>query len=213
MWTLLLTLSILAADNDLIGRSQPPKTSVRQPASATDNSLLGAESSSLTYAQAHAEALRTGKPLIVWVGGDFCARCVAEDGGKEFVHHLTPKWEGVQAPATIIYMPEEGQLLQAATVTRWTVGSHDWGHLPSARRVAREWRAQVRTGNKAPLLLLNLGDGGNWGMSQVVYSSSYRGSYGSSKGYSSYPPRMGSGLWDRQVITPMRSGRGSGRGG
>lgn len=149
------------------------------------------------YAQAHAESLRTGKPLIVWCGGNFCSRCV-EDSKGEFLHAFVDSWQGQRGPATVLLVPgEDGHMYRAATVTRWTVGSRDWGHIPSARRLLADWRARARQGIKAPLTLLNFGDGGTWGMANDAYWRNYGGGYGSRS-------------------APVRSGRlfrGAGSGG
>ncbi len=140
------------------------------------------------YAAAYAESLRTGKPLIVWCGGNFCSRCV-EDSRGEFLHAFVDSWHGQRGPATVLLVPgEDGHMYRAATVTRWTVGSRDWGHIPSARRLLADWRARAKQGNKAPLTLLNFGDGGNWGMANDVYWRNYGGGYSSGS-------------------APMRSGR------
>lgn len=126
------------------------------------------------YAAAYARALRENKPLVVWVGGNFCDRCVG-DSKDDFVHHFVPDgWKGQQGPATVIYVPHDAGLWRAGTVTRWTVGSHDWGHVPSVRRVLAEWREQVRSGNRDPLRLLDFGDG-SWGMSHEAFYRNYRG--------------------------------------
>ena len=126
------------------------------------------------YSAAHARALRENKPLIVWVGGNFCERCV-KDSANEFVHHIAEDgWDGNRGPATVVAVPHEGKLHYAGVVTRWTTGSQDWGHVPSARRVISEWRQQARSGNTSPLRLLHM-SGGDWGMSHNMFWSNYQG--------------------------------------
>lgn len=110
---------------------------------------------------AWAESLKTGKPIVVWVGGNFCDRCV-DDSKNEFVHVFVNGWQGHPGPATVVCVPHDGDVYRAATVEKWTVGTHDWGHVPSARRVVAEWRRRAAVGNLAPLPLLNFGDG-SWG--------------------------------------------------
>lgn len=117
---------------------------------------------STDWAGASREALELNRPLIVWIGGNFCDRCV-RDSKNEFVHLFVDSgWGGNRGPATAIYVPQsDGYLYRIATVTRWTVGSHDWGHIPSARRLVHEWTRRAAQGSTAPLPLLQLD--GSWG--------------------------------------------------
>lgn len=115
-----------------------------------------------SYTLARRRAVAEGKPLIVWVGGNFCERCV-QDSKDEFVHcFVRDGWYGQQGPATIVAAPHQGELYQVGVVTRWTVGSHDWGHIPSARRIVAEWRRRAAQGNLVTIPLLQL-SGGSWG--------------------------------------------------
>jgi hypothetical protein len=135
-----------------------------------------------SYDDALRTSAQTGKPLILWIGGNICNRCV-DDSANEFVHHFVPDgWNGQKGPATMVYVPHDGSHYRAATVTRWTVGSRDWGHVPSARRVSAAWRAQARRGDLTPLVLLDFGDGGKWGMPESTFWANYRGGYGSARG-------------------------------
>ncbi len=128
-----------------------------------------------SYDDALRTSAQTGKPLIIWVGGNFCNRCV-DDSANEFVHHFAPDgWNGQKGPSTMVYVPHDGSHYRAATVTRWTVGSRDWGHVPSARRVSAAWRAQARRGNLTPLVMLDFGDGGKWGMPESTFWANYGG--------------------------------------
>lgn len=116
-----------------------------------------------SYLAARDRAVREGKPLIVWVGGNFCDRCV-KDSANEFIHHFAADgWEGHRGPATVVSVPHGDELYYVASVNRWTVGSHDWGHVPSARRITGEWRERAARGDRSPLRMLDLGDGGKWG--------------------------------------------------
>src|SRR5258708_1311751 len=85
------------------------------------------EPAPLTYAQAHAKALASGKPLMGWVGGDFCPACV-QSSATEFVHFFTPSYEGVTAPAIVVGVVDDGQLIRAGEVTWWIVGDREFGH-------------------------------------------------------------------------------------
>lgn len=136
--------------------------------------------------KALAESVKTGKGIILWVGGNFCDRCV-EDSKGEFVHVFADEWKGQPGPATVLMAPHDGTVYRVATVNRWTVGSSDWGHIPSARRLFREWGAQAQQGSLAPLRLLDLnGTGEAWGMSHDAFWGSYRGGGGSARsGWSS----------------------------
>ncbi len=112
-----------------------------------------------SYARAYAQALRQQKPLVVWVGGNYGDRC-ATDSKDEFVHaFVADGWNGNRGPATVIYVPHEGDLYRAGTVRRWTAGPHDGGHVPSVRRIVAEWRVQASQGNRGPLNLVSFGNG------------------------------------------------------
>lgn len=195
MLTLILVLSV--TDADVEARAQLALALALAQQSVAVKAVEPSRSTPvLTYADAHRDSLRTGKPLLVWVGGNFCNRCV-EDSREEFLHVFVDDWQGQKGPATILLVPaDDGHLYRAATVTKWTVGSRDWGHIPSARRLLADWRARAGQGNRAPLALLDFGDGGKWGMANDAYWRNYSG-YGSKS-------------------VPMRSGRlsrGSGGGG
>ena len=151
--------------------------------------LLFAAGEGTSYSEAHRAALETGRPMVVWVGGNFCERCV-EDSKEEFVHHFAdPGWNGVRGPATVVYVPHNRELHLAGTVTNWVVGSAKWGHLASVRTVVAEWRQQVKSGDDRPLRLLNYGDG-NWGMSHNKYYSSHIGQARSAQSTSNYRPQI-----------------------
>lgn len=137
----------------------------------------------LTYAEAYQRAIELKRPLIVWIGGNFCERCV-NDSKEEFVHFFADEWDGQKGPATAVYAYYDDGLYRAATVEKWTVGSHDWGHIPSARRVLSEWYGAAKQGVYGPLRLLNFGDG-HWGMSHDMFYRNLRGGYSGSRGTTS----------------------------
>jgi hypothetical protein len=104
-----------------------------------------AEPPPLTYPEAHAEAMRLGKPLVVWVGGNFCEACV-RDSAREFVHVFVETFEGATAPSIVVGVVDrddatgKDELVRAGTVTWWIVGDKEFGHLPSVRGAIRAWR-------------------------------------------------------------------------
>ena len=99
----------------------------------------------LTYAECRQRALAEGKPLVCWVGtGDVvCPACVKQLAA-EAVHHVTPTFPGVTGNAIVVAVPEGGELLRVADVTRWTTGDPSWGHVPSVRRAIQNWRTHRR---------------------------------------------------------------------
>lgn len=147
-------------------RQVPPLPPQTAPSAPTDHST------------AWAESMRTGKPIIAWVGGNFCERCV-KDSAAEFVHVFVDEWHGNRGPATVLLMPHEGTVYRVGTVNRWTEGDASWGHIPSARRLFGEFREQVRQGSLAPLRLLRM-SGGDWGMSHNRFYANYQGGGSSS---------------------------------
>ncbi len=92
----------------------------------------------LTYAEAHALAVREGKPLVVWVGGNFCQACV-RDSAAEFVHVFVDRFDGVAAPAIVVGVVADGELVRAGDVTWWITGDREFGHVPSIRHTIRRW--------------------------------------------------------------------------
>lgn len=98
-----------------------------------------AEDRPLTYAEAYHRALATGKPLLVWVGGNFCPRCV-DDSSGEFVHCFVPAFEDAVSPSIVVSVVDGGQLLRVGDVQWWVENHREFGHLPSVRNVIRRWR-------------------------------------------------------------------------
>lgn len=135
----------------------PPVSPAGAPASAPTPAPVRA-----TYELAAREALDRGKPLLVWVGGNFCEACV-RDSASEFVHHFTAEFEGVTAPAIVVGVVDSGSLIRAGEVTWWVEGDREFGHVPSVRGVIRKWLdrreaarrgiAQARAEAKMPLTL------------------------------------------------------------
>lgn len=97
----------------------------------------------LTYDEAYAQAIASGKPLVCWVGnGDVvCPACV-KTMQDEAIHCLVPSLPGIPAKAIVVGMPDgRGGLTRTATITEWITGSEVWGHVPSVRRAIRNWSA------------------------------------------------------------------------
>lgn len=100
-----------------------------------------AEPAPLSYGDAYRESLRTGRPLLVWVGGNFCERCV-NDSADEFIHHFTASWPGAPVPSVVVAVPEGDGLTRLDTLTRWIEGDATFGHLPSVRRIIEGAKAR-----------------------------------------------------------------------
>lgn len=98
----------------------------------------------LTYSEARLLALRENKPLVVWVGGNFCEQCV-KDAGQEFIHvFVADGWEGNAGPMTVVGLPEDGEMWKIGMANWWEVGSKTHGHIPTVRRIIANWRANRR---------------------------------------------------------------------
>mgnify|MGYP001584229380 CR=1 FL=1 len=119
------------------------------------------EQGKLTYSAGYRKALREGKTMLVWVGGDFCPRCTKETA-DEFVHVFVKQWsetgatDHVLSPAVVVAAPSGDGLVRVATVTQWLEGDAVWGHASTARRIVRDWRQ----GRGLGLFSWSLGQGG-----------------------------------------------------
>lgn len=135
--------------------AEPPPIQFSGPP-AIQFTAMSVEPPPLTYAQACALALKTGKPLIVWVSSDnesFCEQCV-KDSATDFIHVFVKQFEGVTAPAIVVGVVDEGQMMRAGEVTWWVVGDREFGHVPSIRTVIRQWlvrRSEARDALRARL--------------------------------------------------------------
>lgn len=96
---------------------------------------LGPESTALTYAQARLKSLRTGKPLIVWIGESICPECIGHNA-EEFVHFVAQSHPQFPADSLTVSVPVNGQSLMAGQVRHWPDG-----HLPTVRMILRKWDA------------------------------------------------------------------------
>lgn len=100
----------------------------------------------VTYADAYAQSMREGKPLVAWVGGGdaVCAACV-NTLKDEAVHLVTKTLPGVVPDgerALVVMVPENGTMLVPARITQWITGDATWGHTPSIRRALDSWRTR-----------------------------------------------------------------------
>lgn len=105
----------------------------------------------LTYAEAYAKAKGDGKktkPLIIWVGGNFCERCVQESE-NDFVHYFADSWPGMRAPSILVGVWDEGQMKVAGKIDWWLEGSPTFGHIASINDTIRKWRDERNEGKMA----------------------------------------------------------------
>ena len=131
--------------------AQPPMLLIDDGSRPPPMVTTETEEPPLTYTEAYTLALAQKKPLLVWVGGNFCERCV-RDSAQDFVHVFVEKFEGVQAPAIVVGVVDEGELIRAGDVTWWIEGSAEFGHIPSVRTVIRQWlvrRSEARDALRA----------------------------------------------------------------
>lgn len=98
----------------------------------------------LTYAEAYEKSFKNGKPLIVWVGGNFCPQCV-RDTETAFNHTFVSTYPGVTEKQAIVVgvMDTNNKLIQAGVVTWWIEGDKEFGHVASIREEIRKWRRKV----------------------------------------------------------------------
>ncbi len=92
-----------------------------------------------TYAEARERALRTGKPLVVWVGEAICPGCVQRTK-EEFVHWVTPTFPDTPKDALVVGVAERGELIRVGTMTAWPEG-----HLTTVRKALDLYRTHKQT--------------------------------------------------------------------
>ncbi len=92
-----------------------------------------------TYAEARERSLRTGLPLVVWVGEALCPGCVARTK-EEYVHWITPSFPDTPKDALVVGIPQGGDLIRIGTVTAWPDG-----HLTTIAKVLETWRTHKQT--------------------------------------------------------------------
>lgn len=195
--------------------TQAPVRKIRRP-SVDERGLPTKFVSSGGYLDAYREAIRTGKPLITWVGGNFCERCVA-DSKNEFVHAFVDRWpetgakDTVDAPATVIGIPTGGIVARVATVSRWIVGDDTFGHVPSARRAIFNWREGRRMTSDDGWSVQHFTDGSaRWPGGMAMAGSSGWSSGGGGMSMKSMGGMSGGGSMMRSAPmmrqAPMRTG-------
>lgn len=136
MHAMVLLLAIGHAE----GQRQPPEMDFgRQPPEVDCDHCA-----KLTYAEGAKLSKKTDKPLVVWVGGEFCERCT-HDSATEFVHVFVDRFDGVTAPATVVGVWEGEDLWRVGVADWWEVGHVTFGHLPTVRRALANWRANRST--------------------------------------------------------------------
>lgn len=88
----------------------------------------------MDYNSAYAQAVKTGKPLLVWVGDARCDRCTKATMA-EFVHHRASSFYGSTQPRVVVSLPKNGELIWIGDVTNWITGDPVFGHIPSTKRL------------------------------------------------------------------------------
>jgi hypothetical protein len=102
------------------------------------------EPKKLTYEDAYRLAMKTEKPLLVWVGGNFCERCV-QDSENDFVHCFVDEFPGAINPSIVVAVKDGDKLERVGDVQWWIVGDKEFGHIPSVRTAIRNWRERRAT--------------------------------------------------------------------
>ena len=92
-----------------------------------------------TYAEARERALRTGLPLVVWVGEALCPGCVQRTK-EEYVHWVTASFPDTPKDALVVAVVERGDLVRIGTMTQWPEG-----HLTTVAKALDLWRTHKQT--------------------------------------------------------------------
>lgn len=132
-------LSLALAAVASTGVTAAPQSTLRLPAAPPQSTLT--VSAGQSYPEARRQAIALNRPLIVWVGGNFCPACIAGDElAGDFVHCFTDRFPGVTGPATVAALPSDGQLLWVSSLWKW-----DDGHLGTVRGTLRAFRRDGTT--------------------------------------------------------------------
>mgnify|MGYP001582718057 CR=1 FL=1 len=92
-----------------------------------------------TYAEARERSLRTGLPLVVWVGEAVCPGCVQRTK-EEYVHWVTQSFPDTPKDALVVGIPQGGDLIRIGTMTAWPDG-----HLTTIAKALDLWRTHRQT--------------------------------------------------------------------
>lgn len=138
--------------------SLPALTVAPAPPKAALPGLVVTREAFTSYGEAYRRAVADGKPLLVWVGDSFCARCVRENA-EEFVHCRQETFPGAAARSIVVAVPDGDGLTRVGDVSWWITGDREFGHVPSARRAIRLWldRSAVQQGYRPPTLFRQSG--------------------------------------------------------
>jgi hypothetical protein len=131
--------AIALASLDMPRPADPVPLTPKGPASGCKECDDHASRTGLGYDRAARLAKETGKPLVVWVGGNFCDRCVQESR-DEFVHVFADSFPGAADRSTVVGVWEGDEFVRVADMDWWVVGDATFGHVPTVRRALRNWR-------------------------------------------------------------------------
>lgn len=100
----------------------------------------------LTYKEAYEKAKKTGLPLVVWVGGNFCPECVKETS-KDYVHYFTEFYTNATAPAIVVGVPEKSMddIVRAQTIPSRVITPQERAgglkmHIESIKEVIKAYK-------------------------------------------------------------------------
>ncbi len=133
----------------------------------------------LTYAEGRAAALKSNKPIVVWIGGKFCPECVHlsdEDFIHVFLTRREAEAEGFRPLAdeqVVVGIKDGEQLVQIGTATWWEPGKPAGErHLAHVRQALKNWRERRQvTDQYAPAMGGGWSNGGGMQMQPMMRSS------------------------------------------
>ena len=94
-----------------------------------------------TYAEARERALRTGLPLVVWVGEAVCPACV-QRSKEEYVHWVTQSFPDTPKDALVVGLKVGDDLMRIGTMSSWPQPD---GHLGTVAKALDLWRTHRQT--------------------------------------------------------------------
>lgn len=126
-----------------------------------------------TYAEARAQSLRTGLPLVVWVGNAVCPVCVQRTRGQ-YVHWVTDSFPDTPKDALVVGVQDGGDLTRIGTMTAWPDG-----HITTINKALDLWRTHKQVTDQRGIAYRGA----------PVYQPTYNSGYSSYSGYQrSYVP-------------------------